>query len=100
MLQGVAIQKLHGDESLAVLLANVVNSADIGMVQGGSSLRFPLKPAQRLGISRDFIGQEFQGNKSVKPGVLGLVDHTHPTTAELLYNPIVRDGLADHRRRS
>jgi hypothetical protein len=28
--------------------------------------------------------------------VLGLVDHTHPTTAQFLGNAIVRDDLADH----
>jgi len=28
--------------------------------------------------------------------VLGLVDHTHPTTAELLCDLVVGDGLADH----
>jgi len=28
--------------------------------------------------------------------VLGLVDHTHPAAAELLDDPVVRNGLADH----
>jgi len=36
----------------------------------------------------------------VQPSVLGLVDDTHPSTAELLDDAVVRDGLADHRRRS
>ncbi len=33
MLQGHAIEKFHGDESLKVLLADVVDSADVGMIQ-------------------------------------------------------------------
>ena len=30
--------------------------------------------------------------------VLGFVDDTHPTAAQLLYDVVVRDGLADHLR--
>ena len=33
VLQGHAIQKLHGDEGLAVLLADIVNRTDVGMIQ-------------------------------------------------------------------
>src|SRR5207248_11334574 len=33
MLQSRAIEKLHRDESLPVLLVNFINGADIGMVQ-------------------------------------------------------------------
>ena len=29
-------------------------------------------------------------------GVLGLVDHTHPTAAKLFCDFVVADGLADH----
>jgi len=32
----------------------------------------------------------------MKFGVFGLIDHTHPPATELLENPIVRNGLADH----
>jgi len=32
----------------------------------------------------------------MQPRVLGLIDHTHPTTPELLDDAVVRDGLADH----
>ena len=43
MLQGQPIQKLHGDEGLAILLADVVNRTNIGMVECGGGLRFSLK---------------------------------------------------------
>ena len=33
MRQSLAIQELHGDERLAALLADVVNRADVGMVE-------------------------------------------------------------------
>ena len=40
MLQGHAVQKFHGDESVAAFLPNVVNGADVGVVQRGSRLGF------------------------------------------------------------
>src|ERR1700689_5202689 len=49
-----------------------------------------------LRIFRQFIGQEFQGDKAAKLGVLSLVDHTHATASELFDNAVVRDSLADH----
>ena len=98
MLQGVAIQKLHGDESLAVLLANVVNRADVGMVERGCSLGFALEAAECLRVAGHFVGQEFQAYKTVQPSVLGLVNHPHPAAAELFDNAVVRNCLVDHRR--
>jgi len=54
-----------------------------------------LETGQRLGVSRNFRRQELQGDKSMQPRVLGLVDHTHPAAAQLLDDAVVRDGLAD-----
>ena len=42
------------------------------------------------------LGQKFQGDKAAEPHILGLVDDTHPATAQLLNDAVVRDGLADH----
>jgi len=82
-----------------------VNGADVRMVQGGSSLRFALKTAQRQRIARDFIGKKFEGDEPVQPGILGLIDHPHAAAAKFLDNAVVRDSLPDHvwrilRRRS
>src|ERR1700730_13485587 len=93
MLQSLAIQELHGDERVAALLANVVNRADVGMVESRRGLRFTLKTGKSLGVFGYFIGQEFQSHKPVQPGVFSLVHHTHPATAELLDDAVVRDGL-------
>jgi len=66
------------------------------MVEGRSSLSFSLETSQGLGVLGDIIGQKLQGDKSVQGYVLGLIDNTHPATAELLDDAVVRDGLADH----
>ena len=53
MLQRHAIQKLHGEKSVAVLGANVVNCADIGVIQRGCRLRFALKAGKCLRVTAD-----------------------------------------------
>src|SRR5580658_6150030 len=99
MLQRFTVQKLHSNESLAFVFANLVNGADVRMVQRRSSLRLALETFQGLMVFGDIVGQEFESDKTMEACVLGFVDHTHPTTAELLDNPVVRDGLADWRWR-
>jgi hypothetical protein len=65
-------QKLHSDECLAILLANVVNRADVGMVQCRRSLRLALKAGERLRISGNFLGQKLEGDEAMQSRVLAL----------------------------
>jgi hypothetical protein len=44
---------------------------------------------------RQVLRQEFQGDGAVQARVLRFIDHAHTTAAELLYDAIVRNGLAD-----
>ena len=98
VLEGQAVQKLHGNKGLAVVLVNFINRADIGMVQGGCRLSFALETGQGLGIFGYFVGQEFQGYEAAKLDVFGFVDDAHAATTELFNHSIVRDSLADHWR--
>ena len=98
VLQRQAVQKLHGDEGLAVLLADVVNGADVGMVQGGGGLGFALEAGEGLRVAGNFFGQEFQGDEAMQARVFGFVDDAHAAAAELLDDAVVRDGLADWGR--
>ena len=81
---------------MAVLLPDLMNRADIRMVESRGCLRLPLETSQRLGVSGDLVRQELQGDKTMQSGVLGLVHHTHAAATELLDDSVVRDGLADH----
>ena len=96
MFQRLAFQVLHDDEGLVALFPNVMDGADVGMIQCGCGLGLAPEAAERRGVAGDIFGKEFQGNKTVEAGVFGFVNHTHPATAELLDHPVVRDVLADH----
>ena len=58
VLQRASFQILHGDESLVAVGANVVDGADIGMVQSGGRAGFATKAFQRLRIKAQTVGKE------------------------------------------
>jgi hypothetical protein len=72
------------------MFADVVDGADVGMVQRRSGLGLAAEALQSPGVLGEFFRQELQSNKAGEPGVLGLV-----YDAQLLDDAVVRDGLAD-----
>ena len=98
ILQRHPVQKLHGDERLPILLADIKNHANIGVIQRGGNLGFALKTSEGLRVFGHFFRHEFEGDKTVETNILGLINNTHTATAELLDDAVVRDGLADHER--
>jgi hypothetical protein len=99
MLQCHAIQKLHGDERFAALVVNLVDSADIRMIEGGSGLRLSLEATSCLRVLSHFVRQELQRDEAVQFHILGLIDDAHTAATELLDDAVVRNGLADHWQR-
>jgi hypothetical protein len=67
------------------------------MIQGRGCLRFALKTGECLRVPRHVLRQEFQRDEAVQLYVLSFVHNTHTTTAELLYDAVMGDGLADER---
>src|SRR5215472_6260654 len=80
----LSFEQLHGDERLALMFANFVNRADIGMVERGRRLSFTLEPFQCLAVLRQSLGQELECDEAMKLDILGLVDDTHAAAAEFL----------------
>ena len=78
------------------MLADLVNGADVRMIQrrGGSPLA--AKTLERVGIGGDFRGQELQRDEAAEFGVFGFIHNAHPATAKLLDDAIVRDDAANH----
>ena len=97
VLERLAVEKFHGDEGLAVLLADVVNGADVRMVQRGGGLRFALETGERLRIARDILRQKFQRDEAPQARIFGLVHDTHTAAAEFFDDAVVRYGLAKER---
>ncbi len=96
----LAFQELHGDESSPIGLVNLVDGANVRMIEGRSSFGFALKTTECLGALGYVVGQELESYKATELHILGLVYDTHRAGAELLDDVIVRDGLPNHWRES
>jgi hypothetical protein len=74
-----------------------MDGTDVGVIERGRGLRFPLKAGQCLRVFGYVIRQEFQRDKTAELNVVGLEHDPHAATTEFLNNAIVGDGLVDHR---
>ena len=84
VLQCFAIYEFHGDERAATLFGDLINRADITVVQRGSRARLAAETLQRRAVVGETIRQELKCYKSAEQGVFGLVYHAHAPTADLL----------------
>ena len=84
MLESLALETFHGDEGLAIFLADIMDGADVGMVESGGGFGFAAKAAEGLGIFSEVVGEKFQSYEAVEAGVLSLVDDSHASAAEHL----------------
>ena len=96
VLEGHAFEKFHGDEGLIVVLADLVDRADVGVVQRRSGTGLAAETFERMRIAGNVSRKEFEGDKAAQADVFGLVDYAHASAAEFLDDAVVRDGLADH----
>ena len=83
-------------KALAFVLADFVDGADVGMIQGGGGRASRWKRSSAWGSWATSSGRNFRATKRPRRGVFGLVDHAHAAAAEFFDDAVVRDGLADH----
>src|SRR5690242_756132 len=98
MLQGDSVQVLHDDERLPILLRDLVDRADIGMIKSGSSTSFAAEAFERLWIARDVIWEKLERDEASEFDVLGFVNHAHAAAAQFFQNAVMGNGSADHSR--
>jgi hypothetical protein len=97
MLESLAGEKLHGDERTSLMLADVVNRADIGVVQSRRRLCLALKTAQPLRIASQILRKKLQSDKAVQARILGFVNHAHTAAAKFFDDSIMGDLRPDQR---
>ena len=100
VLQRFAFHQLHDDEGLPVRLVDVVDRADVRVLERGSGPRLALEALERLRVPRDVLGKELQSDVAPQARVLGAVDDAHAAAAQLLDDPVAGDRLADHRAKT
>jgi len=63
VLQHHAVQKFHGDERLPFVFPDLMDGADVGMVQGRSCPGFAPETFERLRVTSNVLGQELNATK-------------------------------------
>ena len=86
----------HCNEQLPVVFANVVDGADVLMVEGGGSLGLLHETLFGSGALAQVRREKFQRDGTVQAGVTGLIHNAHAATSELAEDLIVGDGFPDH----
>ena len=82
------------------MLVDVVDRADVGVVERGGGLRLAPEALERDRVVEVLRGQELQRDQPVEARVLRLVHDSHAAAAELLEDAVVGDRLADHGQRT
>src|SRR5580658_1676376 len=96
MFQSRTVEELHHDEGPFSASSDLVDGADIGVIQSRRGSCFAAEARESLGVLRQLLGQKFQGHKAAQFEVLGLVDYAHASAANPFDKPVMRDGGA-HR---
>ena len=76
--QRLAFQVLHDEKGDAVLLADVVEHADVRVVQRPDRPRFAVEPLAQLRVVGEDRREDLDGDRAVEPGVAGPVHLSHP----------------------
>ena len=95
-LQGFAFEQLEHQVGLPVDLPEVVNGAQIGVVEGASGARLAAEAFERASLFGRPLRQEFDGHLATEPGIGRQVDDPHAAAAELSDDFVVGDLLAEH----
>ena len=98
LLQGLARQQLHDDEVQPLVLPDVVDRADVRMIQSRGGAGFAAESVQRCGIAPGALGQDFQGHLAAQARVPRPVDLSHAALADATEDLVVPECLSDHTK--
>ncbi len=94
LLQRAALEQFHHHERVPVLLADVVDRADVRVVQRGRRARLALEAFLGVRVTEELLGQHLDRNLPAQPRVLGQVNLAHPALTDLLRDAVVQQCLA------
>src|SRR5439155_23089118 len=69
---------LHDEERRPVLLADVVQRADMGMIEGGDCAGFAIESIAELRVARQPGRQDFNRDDAIQARIAGAIDFAHP----------------------
>ena len=95
----LTLDELHDHEQAEFVLHQAVEGGDVRVVEPGQRAGFGSKPAHQLRASRELGAKPLDGHAAIETQVDGPEDLADTALAELLLDPVLVDGLADHPNR-
>ena len=81
--QRLAVEMRHDQVVRAIDAADVVDAADVGMVQGRDGASLALEAGSQIGIASDLTRQDLDRDRPIEARVACSVDLAHPARADL-----------------
>src|SRR5207249_2230034 len=85
----ISLDQLHDVVLQALAFPHLMNDDDVGVLDAGEDLCFAQECRGAVG-GRELRPQNLDGDRSVEQDLMGEIDATHPTAAELALYPVVR----------
>src|SRR4051812_24266199 len=93
LVERLAFEQFHGDELLAVVVADFIDGADVAVVQRGCGASLALEALERLRITLEFAVEEFERDVAAEVDVLSFIYDAHAAAAEPTKDAVMRDVL-------
>ena len=78
----LALEILHHEIARALVFADVMDRADVRMIQRRNRACFAFEPRAQVGIGRQFRRQDLDRDGAIEARIAGLVDLAHAARAE------------------
>ena len=86
--------KLHHDKMQAIKFGQIMNCADVGMIQGRGQLGLALKAFAINLVNRKLGRKQLEGYGAVEFGIEGLIDRALAALAKFSENFVLPDALS------
>src|SRR5262249_4778505 len=91
--EDLPLQQFHRYECFPVGFINLVNRADVRVVQRGRSFGLPREAAEGLWMGGEFAGKNLEADMAPQLQIFCLVHNPHTPTADFAEYPVVGDCL-------
>ena len=93
LAQGLPFEQLHGDEGTPLIFVDLVDGADVGMIEGRGGAGLAFKSLQCSRLDGGTFRKELQSDQTAQTNVLGFIHHAHAALTQLSLDAVMRDSL-------
>jgi hypothetical protein len=98
LLERLALEVLHHEEVDIILPSDVVEGADMRMIQSRDAAGFPFEALAQLTRRRHVRGKHLDGHGAIEPRIASAVDLSHAARAEQCDDFIGAESRAGSKR--